>query len=48
MPWAGKALEDHCSFLRKKLTEQDPNSLIDAGIERLDERALNMLWNDEV
>jgi hypothetical protein len=39
--------EDLCSFFKNE-TDWTRSELSDAGIEHLDERAPNMLWNDEV
>jgi hypothetical protein len=48
MSWGGKALkEDECSFFKNEI-DQTRSEISDAGIEHLDERASNMLWNKEV
>lgn len=44
----GKALkEDECSFFKNEI-DRTRSEISDAGIEQLDERAPNMLWNEEV
>lgn len=47
MAWGGKALkEDERSF--KNEIDRTRSEISGAGIEHLDERAPNMLWNEEV
>ncbi|KAH2761581.1 hypothetical protein KXW10_000403 [Aspergillus fumigatus] len=47
MSWGGKALkEDECSFFNE--IGRTRSEISDSGIEHLDERAPNMLWNEEV
>jgi hypothetical protein len=42
-----KGVEDQRSFFKDEI-DRTKSGLSDAGIERLDERAPNVLWNEEV